>query len=97
MSKAFDSIDRKVLLTDMQEIINEIELHILHIRLNVKLTVRCGEEYNIKFETDTRGQQGDSISANEFTFYLVKSTIKILKRDLTTCHNLKPPSYLCYS
>ena len=41
--------------------------------LGVKLQVKCGEELSESFQTDTGGPQGDSSSANEFTFYLAKA------------------------
>ena len=44
--------------------------------LNVNLRVRCGSEYSESFQTDTGGPQGDSSSANEFTFYLAKALCK---------------------
>ena len=76
MSKAFDTMNRKTLLKDLSEIIDEDELQIMQIMLNVKLRVRCGNEYSDFFQTDTGGPQGDSSSANEFTFYLAKALIK---------------------
>ena len=76
MSKAFDTINRKILLEDLSEVIDEDELHIIQIMLNVNLKVRCGTEYSEAFQTDTGGPQGDSSSANEFTFYLAKALDK---------------------
>ena len=76
MSKAFDTINRKTLLEDLSAIIDEDELHMVQIMLNVNLKVRCGEEYSSLFQTDTGGPQGDSSSANEFTFYLAKALVK---------------------
>ena len=76
MSKAFDTINRKILLQELSEIIDEDELHIMQIMLNVNLRVRCGSEYSDSFQTDTGGPQGDSSSANEFIFYLAKALSK---------------------
>ena len=75
MSKAFDSIDRdrKQLLEDLNEIIDKDELQIIQLLLNVKLSVRCGNELSEPFQTDTGAPQGDCCSATEFTFYLAKT------------------------
>ena len=73
MSKAFDSINRKVLIDDLRPIINYDELHIIKLLLNVKLAVKCGNETSDFFDTDTGAPQGDCASATEFTFYLAKS------------------------
>ena len=66
MSKAFDSINCKLLLQDLSKIINEDELHI-------KLEVRCGKEISEPFTTDTGALQGDCSSASQFAFYLAKT------------------------
>ena len=84
MSKAFDSINRKTLLEDLSEIIDEDELHIIQLMLNVNLTVRCGDKLSKEFKTDTGGPQGDSSSANEFTFYLSKALLKYYNLRETT-------------
>ena len=44
MSKAFDSINRKLFLQDLSKIINEDEPHIIQLLLYVKLEVRCDKE-----------------------------------------------------
>ena len=72
MSKAFDSINRKLLLPDPSKIINEDKLHIIQLLLNVKLEVRYGKELSEPFTTDTGAPQGDCDSASQFTFYLAK-------------------------
>ena len=38
MSKAFDTIDRDILLKDLQTILDPHELHLMKIRLNAGLT-----------------------------------------------------------
>ena len=73
MSKAFDSINRKVLIDDLRPIINHDELHIIKLLLNVKLAVKCGNETSDFFDTDTGTPQGNCGSATEFTFYLARS------------------------
>ena len=40
MSKAFDTINRKTLVEELSEVLNEDELHLITILLNVKLAVR---------------------------------------------------------
>ena len=40
MSKAFDSINCKLLLQDLSKIINEDKLHLIQLLLNVKLEAR---------------------------------------------------------
>ena len=79
MSKAFDSMNRRILLENLSEVIDEDELHIIQLMLDVKMTVRCGDKYSEVFDTDTGGPQGDSGSANQFTFYLSKALMKYYK------------------
>ena len=76
MSKAFDSIDRKKLLQDLKEIIDNDELHIMQKMLNVNIAVRCGKETSDFFATDTGAPQGDCSSATEFILYLAE-TLKL--------------------
>ena len=73
MSKAFDSINRKTLLNDLQQILQNDELHLIKVMLNVELSVKCGNFKSDYFQTDTGAPQGDCASANEFTFYLAKT------------------------
>ena len=40
MSKAFDTINRKTLVEELSEVLNEDELHLITILLNVKLAVK---------------------------------------------------------
>ena len=73
MSKAFDSVNRKLLLEELENTIERDELHIIKSLLNVTLQVKCGNELSEPFQTDTGAPQGDCASANEFTFYLAKA------------------------
>ena len=73
MSKAFDTVDRKLLIEDLSEVIDNDELHILNLMINVQLAIRCGSEISQFFTTDVGVPQGDGYSANEFTFYFAKS------------------------
>ena len=71
MSKAFDTVNRSILLKDLSKIIENDELHLISITLNKKLRVRCGISISKIFHTGV--PQGDSLSANQFTFYLAKA------------------------
>ena len=73
MSKAFDSINRTTLLSDLSKTIQEDELHLIKVLLNVELSVKCGNHTSKYFITDTGAPQGDCASANEFTYYLAKT------------------------
>ena len=44
MSKAFDTVDRSILLDDLKLIIDEDALHLIQIMLKTELTIRCGNE-----------------------------------------------------
>ena len=72
MSKAFDTIDRKTLLNELGEILNQDEVHLMKLLLSVNLSVRIGDTGD-RFATDTGAPQGDCLSALEFTFYLAKT------------------------
>ena len=73
MSKAFDTVDRKLLIEDLSNVIDTDELHMLNLMLNVQLAIRCGSEMSQFFATDVGVPQGDGYSANEFTFYFAES------------------------
>ena len=73
MSKAFDSIKRKVIIEYLQNTIEADELFIMKKMLEVSLAVKCGDTISETFNTDTGAPQGDCASANIFTYYLAKS------------------------
>ena len=73
MSKAFDTIQRKELINNLQQTINADEIYLIKKMLEVSLQVRCGDSLSDTFQTDTGTPQGDSASANIFTYYLAKS------------------------
>ena len=73
MSKAFDTVNRSILLKDLSSIIEPDELHLIKVLLNTQLKVKCGSSISEVFKTNTGVPQGDSLSANEFTFYLAKA------------------------
>jgi len=74
MSKAFDSINRKVLLDHLRNTIYPDELRIVKKMLEVTVAVRCGQRISETFTTDTGALQVDCASANSFVYYLAKST-----------------------
>ena len=80
MSKAFDTVNRKLLIEDLSKIINRDELHIISIMLQVELSVKCGSSTSEFFKTDTGVPQGDGLSANQFTLYLA-NTLKNIQRN----------------
>ena len=73
MSKAFDSVNRTLLIQSLETILNADEVNLIKTMLNVELSVRCGREKSDFFPTDTGVPQGDGYSANEFTYYLADS------------------------
>ena len=89
MSKAFDSVDRNILLNELNNFIEPDELHLISILLQTKLQVRVGNEVSEVFQTDTGVPQGDGFSAVEFTFYLARA----LKHIETYKHNIYEHNY----
>ena len=84
MSKAFDNVNRRILMDDLQQTINADELHLVNTLLKVNLEVRCGNNMSQSFDTDTGTPQGDCASANEFTYFLVKSLQQNVKHKYLT-------------
>ena len=71
MSKAFDTVNRNILFTHLENILNPDELHLFSIitskpKLQVKICKTMGE----KFETSIGIMQGDCLSAIVFIYYL---------------------------
>ena len=74
MSKAFDTIQRDVLMEDLKEVLDPDELHMFYLLLkDVKIKIRVGEEMGEEISTNIGAPQGDCASAILFTFYLAKS------------------------
>ena len=74
MSKAFDTVERAVLMDDLSEILYKDELHIFDILLrDVEYKVRCGQSFGENFKTNIGTPQGDCASAVLFTLYLAKA------------------------
>ena len=71
MSKAFDTVDRKLLLLKLKEVLQPDELHLLSILTNRPLiTVSLDGERGEDFNTFVGICQGDCLSAVLFIFYL---------------------------
>ena len=71
MSKAFDTVNRQILLTDLQATLDHDELHLLSILTNRPLlSVTVDGETGEKFPTYVGICQGDCLSAVLFIFYL---------------------------
>ena len=81
MSKAFDTVNHKLLIEDISKIINRDELHIINIMLQVELSVKCGSSTSEFFKTDTGVPQGDGLSANQFTLYLANTQKNIQRNE----------------
>ena len=73
MSKAFDTVNRRILFEHLKEILNGDEMHILGILTSKpELTVKVGSQKGESFVTNTGIMQGDCLSAILFIFYLAK-------------------------
>ena len=74
MSRAFDTVNRKTLMTDLQSVLDPDELHIAKLLLkDVSLTVRCGSVYGEQFKTTIGTPQGDCLSPILFILYLANA------------------------
>ena len=72
-SKAFDKVDRETLLKYLQRIVEKYELHLLKLLLDkMELTVKCGNTFVERFETNQGVPQGDCLSPILFILYLAK-------------------------
>ena len=77
MSRAFDTVDRNLLMNDLESILEEDELHMIKILLeNVSLVVKCGDTLGEEFVTDMGSPQGDCISPILFTLYLARALVE---------------------
>ena len=71
MSKAFDTVNRRILLEHLQEVLQPDELHLMSILTNrPNLTVSLDGEKGDGFDTYVGICQGDCLSAVLFIFYL---------------------------
>ena len=83
MGKALDTVDRKVLLNDLELAISTDELHLISVMASTRLQVQCKNLMSDIFATNTGVPQGDGMSTNEFTFYLAQVSKKNTKIPLT--------------
>ena len=82
MSKAFDTIQRGILFEDLKEVLNNDELHLIHLLLdNVQIAVKLENQIGNTFESKIGSPQGDAASALFFIIYLAK-TLKIANEKL---------------
>ena len=80
MSKAFDTVNRRILSDYLEEMLNEDEKHIVGILTNKpEITVKIGSQKGESFVTNTGIMQGDCLSAILFIFYLTKCLEKPIK------------------
>ena len=74
MSKAFDTVDRAIILTELNDILQPDELHIIKLLIgDVKLKVKVGDTYSEPFHTNTGTPQGDCLSPILFIWYLART------------------------
>ena len=74
MSKAFDRIQRKWLIEDLQTVLNDDELHLVGLLLkNVQIAVKLNKDIGNFFNSTIGSPQGDSASAIFFITYLARS------------------------
>ena len=90
MNKAFDTVQRKSMFDELQEILPEDEQHMLYILFNdVNLKVRCGKTTGEKINTNIGVPQCDCLSPVLFTLYLVAALETKRNRE---DHNYSKPS-----
>ena len=74
MSRAFDTIDRGILLTDLKNILEPDTLHLVSLLLtDVTLQVRHNKTLGKPFKPDIGSPQGDCASPIWFIYYLHKA------------------------
>ena len=88
MSRAFDTIDRRIVLQDLSEILESDELHLVkHLLKYVKLQVKYNGFTGNIFTLDKGSPQGDCASQIGFIFYLHKA-ILAAKVNFETTRNI---------
>ena len=71
MSKAFDTVNRQTLLTDLEEILSPDELHLLSMITNrPEIKIKLEDQLGESFTTYQGIMQGDCLSAVLFIIYL---------------------------
>ena len=69
MSKAFDTVDRAILLKDLQTILDKDELHLIKIMFDTELTIQYETEETISSKLVEVSRDAKSVS--EFTLNLL--------------------------
>ena len=97
MSRAFDTVNRKLLMEDLREILEDDELHVCKLLLeDVSLMVRCGQSCGETFNTNIGTPQGDCLSPLLFILYLanaLKPEIPVTSSDHTYCIKEDTPMF----
>ena len=89
MSKAFNTINRKMLIEELKQVLDEDEIHLVKMLLSVELAVRNGSSQSEYFEANLGAPQGDCLSAIQFTFYLADT----LNQQNTIEHQIQEHNY----
>ena len=83
MSRAFDTIDRGILLSDLEKLLEPDILHLVSLLLtDVKIQVKYKNKLGKVFQPDIGSPQGDCASPIWFIFYLHKA-LEIAKAKFT--------------
>ena len=88
MSRAFDTIDRGLLLQDLSDILNPDELHLASVLiLDVNIQVKYNNTTGKIFTPDIGSPQGDCASPIWFIFYLHKA-LSVVKSKCANPRNI---------
>ena len=87
MSRAFDTIDRGILLNDLKQILDPDTLHLVSLLLkDVQIQVKYKNQLGTTFTPDIGSPQGDCASPIWFIFYLHKA---LQSQKLPSCRDTK--------
>ena len=71
MPKAFDTVNRKLLLDQLEKILEPDEMFLLSVLINeTTLQIKVDKHLSEKIQTNTGIIQGDCLSTTLFIFYL---------------------------
>ena len=88
MSKAFDTVNRKLLFEELQEVLDADEMYLISVLTNrPKIQVKVGNSIGESFDTLVGIMQGNVLSAILFIFYLskcLKRPVKTKMKDFIT-------------
>ena len=94
MSKAFDTVNRKLLFKNLETILGQDEMHILSILTNrPNISIKLGQEKGELFKTYQGIMQGDCLSAVLFIYYFAMSLFQLDQCEL--CEKYKTPDINC--